>query len=106
MRDDGFTIAELLAALLVLSLGMMFLGEAIFQQGRTWSRLGTTVDQISTLATLYPAALSGEGVVKSHAPLGDGPVLAVEDGPPLALSAARIDRTAECRFDPIGRRCL
>lgn len=105
MKDEGFTIAELLATLVVLSLGMTFLGEAIFQEGRSWNRLKQNVTKTARLEALYPQILTAEAAQKSHAPLGEGPVLAPDDGPPLELSAPHIDKTAACRFDPIGRRC-
>lgn len=105
MKDEGFTVAELLAALVVLSLGMAFLGEAIYRESRSWTRQDEKARDIRKLEGLYSAALASETVLKSGAPLGAGPVLAIDDAPPLELSAPRIDQTASCRFDPIGRRC-
>lgn len=105
MKDEGFTVAELLAALIVLSLGMMFLGEAIFHEGRSWNRISHQVNDTARLEALYSEVIAADAGQKSHAPLGEGPVLIVDDGPPLELSAPHIDKTAACRFDPIGRRC-
>tara|TARA_R110002049_G_scaffold193364_3_gene362210 strand:+ start:852 stop:1175 length:324 start_codon:yes stop_codon:yes gene_type:complete len=106
MRDEGFSIAEVMAALIVLSLAAMFLGESVSQMMAAWSRTGDRLEHTKTLAHLLDEIEAGERQLKQEAaPLGEGPVLVIEDGPPLELTSARIDRDASCVFDLVGRRC-
>lgn len=105
MRDEGFSIAEVMAALIVLSLAAMFLGESVSQMMASWSRTGKGIGRSVTMARLMDNIESGERQLKLGAPLGEGPVLPIDDGPPLELTSPRLDKGADCVFDLVGRRC-
>ncbi|ABI76373.1 hypothetical protein HNE_2520 [Hyphomonas neptunium ATCC 15444] len=106
MKDEGFSVAEVMAALIVLSLAALFLGESVSQMMAGWSRTGERLSRAGALSELLADIDAGERKLKQDAaPLGEGPVLKIDDGPPLELTAPRIDRGASCVFDLIGRRC-
>ena len=106
MRDKGFSLAEVMAALVVLSLAAMFLGDAVRQMMAGWSRTGDRLDRAGALAGLLTDAEGTERRLKQDAagPV-DAPVLRTDDGQALQLAAPRIDRDASCVFDLIGRDC-
>lgn len=105
MKDEGFSLVEAMAALMILSLAAVFLGEAISHMVAGWTRTEKNIAAASQLERVLPELGAAERQLKQTNLLGTGPLLAIDDGPPLELSSPRIDKTADCVFDMVGRRC-
>lgn len=48
-RDQGFTVAEMLAALLILSLATLFVGDLIRHVSFSWSDARDRIDRLNSL---------------------------------------------------------
>jgi len=98
--EDGFTLAEMLAALLVLSGITLAIGEFTFLCMENWERSLSTIDYLRELrmAETYPIEETERSLISSGTPLTDP-----ETG--LIQAVPKLDRPPDCRFDLVGRTC-
>ena len=103
-RDQGFTVAELLAALLILSLVTLFVGDLIRHVSSSWSDARDRIDRLDSLSRLAAQIDAAETLSPSDAAQSSLPALRTDSGARLALADPKIDQTADCVFDLVGRR--
>lgn len=103
--ERGFTVAEMLAALIILSLGMVAAGDVIFQQQRAWSKISDQQTSAEGLAALYPRILDWQSKRPTYPQASGAPALQTDNGAPFPLSGSRIQKNADCLYDPEERLC-
>ena len=106
MRDEkGFTLTEMVAALFVLSLGMVSLGSVTNLLMRGWDHIQTSESSVLSKIEIREELHLGEDKLKSDLAFYEQPRLVIDDGPDLILALPKLDRPADCDFDLVGRRC-
>ena len=106
MRDErGFTLTEMVAALFVLSLGMVSLGSVTDLLMRGWEHIQTSESNVHGKMEIRGDLYFGEDKLKSDLAFYEQPRLVIDDGPDLILAVPKLDRPADCDFDLVGRRC-
>ena len=106
MRDEaGFSLTEVLVALFILSLGAVALSQSVGSMITIWDHTQKRIETVNILTILSRVVAPIERSLISQTGLLEGPVLSIEDGPALVLTSPRLDRSADCQFDMVGRRC-
>lgn len=100
-QDAGTTLAEVLVALLILSGVTMALGDATRSAMASWDRTETRIERVRHLVSMHDEIAPAELKRTSNPPA----MIALDDTVSLAIAAPKIDQTAECVFDLVGRRC-
>lgn len=101
MNDNGVTLAEVLAALFVLSLLAASLSGIVQALLGNWERTSERLTRVDALLTYSEKIAEAE-----QQPLrGDPFLLHTTSGDTLILAAPKIDKTADCVYDLVGRRC-
>lgn len=106
MRDDkGFTLAEVLASLFVISAGAVATQGIVSGLIGHWSRAEKLRDHADRLLSQAEEVHAFETAIKSNTSERlylEGPD---PDQSTLILAAPQIDQSPDCRFDLVGRRC-
>ena len=106
MHDEGgFTLTEMTAALLVLSVGLISLGEITNILFRSWTHTQTQHQHVRAATTLVDEMPSAEQYLKSASDERHPLVIETDDGQILTLAVPKLDRTSDCEYDLVGRRC-
>lgn len=105
MNEDGFSLTEMLVALVILSFSAIALSESTSLMIKSWDQTKSGAVAIGQLAGLIDQIEASEHRVRAEITVPDGPELIIDDGVPLLVSSPRLDRTAACEFDMVGRRC-
>ena len=105
LHERGFTLTEMTAALLVLSLAMISLGEITSSLFRSWGISQTSHSKLTDVMNVLDQIHDAERKIKSEFDPVSHSTLAIEDGVPLLLAIPKIDRPATCEYDLVGRRC-
>lgn len=103
--ESGFSVAELVAALLILSLMAVPLSHSVGNMLSVWNQAKSDVHSTQQMVLKVLEIEAAEIKQEANAEFADGPSLEITDGPPLMLSSPRRDRDASCEFDLTGRRC-
>lgn len=105
MREDGFTLAEVLASLVLLSLLAIAMGNLTQSYLMSWERTDRAIAKSNTrLTALQDIEAIEQGVRETGAPNALVQSNSA-DGNTLLLATPKIDQRADCVFDQIGRRC-
>lgn len=100
--EAGFTLAEALVALSVLSLAMLQISEIMAQFARTTTGLRTATTETNRILDDYHlATANGRGAVDSSSVQ----TFIVLDDEQFDLSEGEIVEEKPCLFDATGRRC-
>lgn len=103
--ERGFSLTEMMAALIVLSLGLLSFGSLIDNLIKAWSFTEKAHASVSNLQDLGDRIVEYESTLSSNTDK-DQPTLSIEDGASeLAFASAKLDRAPSCDFDLVGRRC-
>lgn len=105
MNEDGFSLTEVLVALVILSFGAIALSEATSLMIKSWDKTNSGTRAVGQLTELIDHIEASEHRVRADVTVLDGPEVAIDDGAPLLISSPKLDRTAACEFDLVGRRC-
>lgn len=101
-RDDGASLVECLAALMVLSLALMPLSEIVVGATSSWKTAESARDRLRSLQAAHFAAYEIE---RSTSP-GEESVMPIEGGGrPLTVSRPQLEETTDCIFDLVSKRC-
>lgn len=103
MREAGFSVVEVLAALFVLSLALVAVGGVVSNVATLWSKTEGHLDETEAMTVLAERVIDGfdeEGGAE-----GVPPVLSFDDGTRLSFERELVLTDADCAFDTIGRRC-
>lgn len=103
--ESGFSVAELVAALLILSLMAVPLSHSVGNMLSVWNQAKSDVQSTQQMVHLVLEIEAAEFNQRASTAFTDGPSLQITDGPPLQLSSPKRDRDASCEFDLTGRRC-
>ena len=105
-KEAGFTLAEMMAALLILSAMAVSIAAITGNIIQSWDRTDVRLAQTRDLARLRELIEADEQGLKTNGAAGPANALLItDDGEQLLLSEAKIDKDASCVFDLVGRRC-
>lgn len=105
MNERGFSLTEVLCALVILSVALSFLGRATGYCLQTWARVSEATTQTAQGRSALGRIPAAERRLKSEEGMAGSPVLKTDSGHALVLAGPRIDEPASCEFDPVGKRC-
>ena len=105
MRQEGFTVTEMLAALVILSLAMIPLGEAIRYVTSIWQQTEQSIDRVNHLTELATEFEVSQSLHLDDKTSAKAPALETDSGSDLSLIDPKNDQSADCVFDLVGRRC-
>lgn len=101
-REAGFSVAEVIATLLVLSLATVALSEAVSSVTGSWQRIRDSIDRKDNARSLLMDIASVQSQDDEH---NLDLTLDVDEDLSLVLARPRVQRDASCRFDLVARQC-
>lgn len=104
-NERGFTLTEMISALLVISIGLVSLGEITNILFRSWTHTQSQNQNVRAITDLVGEVLSAEQVLKSEIEESDQLIVETDGGVSLVLARPKLDRPFDCEYDLVGRRC-
>lgn len=104
-KDSGFTIPEMLASLFILSLASVSISQIVSSMVGGWERTQTLSKINAEQARLIENISDHEAQLRSTNWTLGGPSLEIDNGPSLILAVPKIEKSAHCVYDLVGRRC-
>lgn len=99
--EEGVTLAEVLVALVILSLLAASLSGIIQNLLGNWERTSERIKNVEHLTSYSDNISTAEQQTISGEPF----TLTSDDGQTLILAMPKTDKTAACIYDLVGRRC-
>ena len=104
-QQNGFTMAEVLAALFILSLATLALAEITQGAVIYWERTESVTLVSTQNRELLEHIESAEIHLRQENWTQTGPKLEIDNGQDLFLSSPKITHSPDCIYDLVGRRC-
>ncbi|MEO1407306.1 MAG: type II secretion system protein [Pseudomonadota bacterium] len=105
IREEGFTLAEVLISLIVISAGAVATQGVVMGITGHWAR----ADMLKVRADVLLANLEAIHGFETSLRTSSSDLLYLDVGAngnePLVLASPQIDHPSDCRFDLVGRRC-
>ena len=97
----GFSLTEMVSAILILSLGAVAASETISGLLKSWDKIDQQLDQNSRLNTVVGRI----SAVQSASVETNELTFELSNGHRVVIARSRPDRDVSCQFDLVARQC-
>lgn len=105
IREEGFTLAEVLISLIVISAGAVATQGVVMGITGHWARADMLKSRADVLLANLEAIHRFETSLRTSSSDLQYLDFAASDGQRLILASPQIDHPSDCQFDLVGRRC-
>lgn len=103
--EDGFSIAEILVSLVILSLTAVSLGNIVSNLYKDWKTASNEISVSKTIEVKLATILPEEQKIDDNKWLDSAAFLITQNEAEYRLATPKLDQNAECQYDIVGRRC-
>lgn len=100
-KESGLALAEVLVALMILSMVAVVLANATRSALQTWTRSEQRIERVRDLVQLPDKAFA----IEAERSDSSGATIELDENTAIVIASGKIDEPADCVFDLVGRRC-
>lgn len=105
LHDDGVSVVEILVSLLILSFSAVTLGGIVSKMNHGWTYTTEKIETSKKLSDIIEFIPLEEEKTDDGKWLNSDAELTLDNNDTLKIASPKIDKTAECFYDVVGRRC-